>query len=105
MHHDDAIDAAIDQRQLVLAGENRLIASLRRPADDALAGRHDHASPLGTIEQGAEERDGITEPEHARARQIRPQAADLPPDQPPHQLSLPGGVKGLQVENVRAHLC
>ena len=28
------------------------LGPLRRPADDALAGRHDHADPLGAIEQG-----------------------------------------------------
>ena len=81
MDEHDPLDGGVRQRQVVLLDQRRDRGTLRRPVDDALAGRHEGEKAFGAVDVIGEERCREANAGQALAGDVRPQLADLARDE------------------------
>ena len=103
VHHDDAVEGRVLERQLLFIGEAHQAGPRGRPMHHTLARRHHRRHPLGALAEGAEEGGGVADPEEAHARGVGPQRAHAAPDHSPRNLSQSGGVEVAEIDHILTH--
>jgi hypothetical protein len=100
VHHQRHIDAAVAKRQVGIVDQRGLARPLLGPALHTLPGRHEGDHPVGLVAPAVEIGQGIAEPQHGRAANVRKAAAQMIPDEAPGGGAKLAAVELPQVDNV-----
>ena len=103
MDEQEAIDAAIGERQRRLLGQQRQAPRAMGPGQRPLPRRHGCYAARGLAPKGREIGRGIAQADELAALQIGPDFAQLQADRLAHHLAEGCGVKGAEVDDVVPH--
>ena len=100
---EDAVDAAVGQRQNTVIGERDLPPTALGPSHHSLTRRHDREHAVGLLTKEAEEGHRVAEPQHHLLAHAGPDSADLLAQYTARDPAEPGQVEGVEVDNVLMH--
>ncbi len=100
---EDAVDAAVGQRQNTVVGKRDLPAAALGPGHHSLARRHHREHAVGLLAEEAEEGYGIAEPQHHLLARAGPDPADLLAQDAARDPAEPGQVEGVEVDDILMH--
>ena len=100
---EDAVDAAVGQRQDAVVGKRDLPPAALGPCHHPLARGHDREHAVSLLPKEAEEGHRVAEPQHHLLAHTRPDPADLLAQDAARHPPEPGQVEGVEIDNVLMH--
>src|SRR5690606_11229817 len=103
MDDENAIDAGIGERQVVVSDEGGGIRLLARPVHDALRRRHEGDDAFRPLAQSRQVRRRVADADEAFPGERRPARLELPPDEAAGHEAQAFAIEGAEIDDVEVH--